>query len=203
VRDNVICSRCGGSASPGNPFCRKCGYPITGYNVRTSSSGEASLPPSVVLATSDAGDYAGFGARVAAYFIDFLILFVCFGVFVLVLMTTEFGSISRGRGSTVGVSTGSAHIASVLEFWGFVGFWLYFASMECSSWQATLGKKAMGLYVTDLAGQRIGFLRASVRYFAKMISSLVLFLGYLMAAFTEKRQALHDMIAGCLVQRRI
>lgn len=199
----MICSRCGGSASPGNPFCRKCGYPIMGYNVRTSSSGEASLPPTAVLAAHDAGDYAGFGARVAASFIDFLILFLCFGVFVLVLMKMDSGSISTGRGRTLGVSAAAAHIASVLEFWSFAGFWLYFALMECSSWQAMLGKKAMGLYVTDLAGQRIGFLRASVRYFAKMISSFILFLGYLMAAFTEKKQALHDMLAGCLVQRRI
>ena len=83
-----------------------------------------------------------------------------------------------------------------------VGQWLYFSLMESSSWQATLGKKALGLYVTDLEGNRITFARATGRYFAKLISSLTLLIGYIMAGFTEKKQALHDMIAGCLVMRK-
>ena len=60
----------------------------------------------------------------------------------------------------------------------------------------------MGLYVTDLGGNRIGFGRASLRYWAKIISSIILMIGYLMAAFTGKKQALHDIIASCLVLKR-
>jgi uncharacterized RDD family membrane protein YckC len=75
--------------------------------------------------------------------------------------------------------------------------------MESSSWQATLGKKALGMEVTDMEGRRIGFGRATGRTFGKIISAFILYIGFLMAAFTEKKQALHDMIAGCLVIKKI
>jgi uncharacterized RDD family membrane protein YckC len=81
--------------------------------------------------------------------------------------------------------------------------WLYFALMESSTWQATLGKKALGLEVTDLEGKRIGFGRASGRFFGKILSVLILWIGFIMAGFTEKKQALHDMLAGTLVIRKL
>jgi uncharacterized RDD family membrane protein YckC len=77
--------------------------------------------------------------------------------------------------------------------------WLYFALLESSAWQATVGKKAVGLRVTDLNGNRISFLRASGRFFAKFISWAIMLIGYLMIAFTAKKQGLHDMIASTLV----
>ena len=77
--------------------------------------------------------------------------------------------------------------------------WLYYASFESSSYQATPGKQAMGLFVADTGGYRISFSRASGRYFSKLLSGLLLLLGYIMAAFTPRRQALHDLIAGTLV----
>jgi len=81
--------------------------------------------------------------------------------------------------------------------------WLYYALLESSAWQATLGKKALGLEVTDMQGMRISFGRATGRFFAKIISSIILFIGFIMAGFTEKKQALHDMIAGTLVIRKL
>jgi uncharacterized RDD family membrane protein YckC len=81
--------------------------------------------------------------------------------------------------------------------------WLYHALMESSDWQATLGKKVLGLVVTDMAGHRVSFGRSTGRHFGKLITNLIpAFLGYVMAGFTEKRQALHDMMSGCLVLRR-
>ncbi len=77
--------------------------------------------------------------------------------------------------------------------------WLYFALMESSVKQGTLGKMALGIIVTDANGNRISFGRATGRYFGKIISGAILCIGYIMAGFTEKKQALHDMIAGCLV----
>ncbi|MDD3653605.1 MAG: RDD family protein [Desulfotomaculaceae bacterium] len=82
---------------------------------------------------------------------------------------------------------------------GFVIGWLYFALMESSSSQGTLGKMAIGIKVTDLNGNKPTFGRATVRYFGKIISSLIIMLGYVMAGFTKKKQALHDIMAGCLV----
>ncbi len=81
--------------------------------------------------------------------------------------------------------------------------WLYFAWMESSEHQATLGKMALGLIVTDLNDQRISFGRATGRFFAKIITNYTFFIGYIMAGFTEKKQALHDMIASTLVLRKI
>ena len=93
---------------------------------------------------------------------------------------------------------------------GIVGFvfsaganWIYEAVMESSSKQATLGKMALGLKVTDLEGRRISFARATGRHFAKLLSGMILLVGYIMAGFTERKQALHDMIAGTLVQRTL
>jgi uncharacterized RDD family membrane protein YckC len=80
--------------------------------------------------------------------------------------------------------------------------WLYWALLESSRWQATLGKKMLGLQVTDLEGRRISFARATGRYFGKVISTLLLLVGFAMAGFTEKKQALHDMIASCLVLKK-
>jgi uncharacterized RDD family membrane protein YckC len=91
-------------------------------------------------------------------------------------------------------------------FGGFVMLvlqWLYFAWMESSEHQATLGKMALGLIVTDLNDQRVSFGRATGRFFAKIITSYTFFIGYIMAGFTEKKQALHDMIASTLVLRKI
>jgi uncharacterized RDD family membrane protein YckC len=81
--------------------------------------------------------------------------------------------------------------------------WLYYSLLESSAWQATLGKKALGLEVTDLDGNRIGFGRATGRFFAKFISWIILLIGYIMAGFTEKKQALHDILAGTLVIRKL
>jgi uncharacterized RDD family membrane protein YckC len=83
-----------------------------------------------------------------------------------------------------------------------LGSWLYYAYFESSDWQSTIGKRVMSLVVTDLNGNRISFARASGRFFAKIISGLIpLGIGYILAGVTEKKQALHDMIASCLVLR--
>jgi uncharacterized RDD family membrane protein YckC len=77
--------------------------------------------------------------------------------------------------------------------------WLYFALLESSSRQATLGKMALGIKVTDLSGDGVSFCRATGRHFGKIISALTFLTGYLMAGLTRKKQGLHDMVAGCLV----
>ena len=80
-------------------------------------------------------------------------------------------------------------------------FWIYFTVMESSPWQGTVGKMLLGLRVTDLDGQRISLARANARAFGKVLSGISLGIGYLMAGFTEKKQALHDHVAGTLVVR--
>jgi uncharacterized RDD family membrane protein YckC len=76
---------------------------------------------------------------------------------------------------------------------------LYFAVCESSAWQGTLGKLALGIRVTDLQGERISFPRALGRYFAKILSAIILGIGFLMVAWTQRKQGLHDMICDTLV----
>jgi len=80
-----------------------------------------------------------------------------------------------------------------------VAGWLYFSLCESSSWQGTVGKKVLGLRVTDMNGHRIGFGKATGRYFGKILSGLILGVGFIMIAFSEQKQGLHDMLAGTLV----
>ena len=90
----------------------------------------------------------------------------------------------------------------VFGFFEIVVVWLYHALMESSSYQATLGKMALGLKVTDSNGQQISFLTATGRYFAKIISALICCIGFMMAGWTQQKQGLHDMMAGTLVVRK-
>lgn len=125
--------------------------------------------------------YAGFWRRVAAYLIDGIILSI-----VIVPLLLAVGVEQRNTLSPLTSAIG----------------WLYFALMESSTRQATLGKMALGMVVTDLDGNRIGFGRATGRYFAKILSALILAIGFLMVAFTEKKQGLHDIIASTLVLKK-
>src|SRR5208282_6521696 len=81
------------------------------------------------------------------------------------------------------------------------GSWLYEALMESSSYQATLGKMIFGMKVTDLYGNRISFGRATGRHFAKILSGMILCIGFIMVGLTERKQGLHDLLAGTLVRR--
>ncbi len=131
--------------------------------------------------------YAGFWRRVAAVILDGLIVSVVTVPLTLVL----------GSGDTYAEAARSSAGSSIST----VVTWLYYALMESSAKQATLGKMALGIIVTDLEGRRIGFGRATGRYFAKILSALILGIGFLMVAFTQRKQGLHDMLAGTLVIR--
>ena len=161
-------------------------------NVSTASAGLGSIG-----LEADAPPYARFWARGMAWFIDSLVLSIIGAA--IQLISSPLMSVLGG--SLAGTSS-AATLAFVVPL-GILtlGHWLYFAVQESSAAQATLGKRAVGLKVTDLAGRRISFWLATARYFAKFISALVLFLGYVMAAFTAHHQALHDMMVGTLVVR--
>lgn len=131
--------------------------------------------------------YAGFWKRLAAMILDWLILMVPNTVVNLIIYS------AAGRGLDGEIAT---------QVYSAVATWLYYALMESSSVQGTVGKLALGIKVTDLNGARISFGRATGRHFAKIISSVILLIGFFMAAFTERKQGLHDIIAGCLVMNR-
>lgn len=184
------CPKCRQPNSPGSQFCTSCGSPLVVSAPAAPAPTQAgpiplSTPTATISATSI---YAGFWKRFAALLLDSVILAVAGGVTGFI-----FGLI---------VSKPSASAEALLNVISIVLGWLYFSLMESSSNQATVGKMALGIKVTDIDGNRISFARATGRYFAKIISGLILLIGYIMAAFTEKKQALHDMIAGTLVVKK-
>lgn len=137
-------------------------------------------------------NYAGFWIRVLAYIIDTFILMVASGV-----LGAMFGISMLGSGNDLSDPTGGANL--LMNLVSIIIGVAYFAGMESSTWQATLGKKALGLVVTDVSGNRITFMRGVGRYFAKILSAIILFIGFIMVAFTERKQGLHDILAGTLV----
>ena len=136
-------------------------------------------------------NYAGFWKRFAAGFIDFfisIIASIAFSIIVGIIVA----EITHDGHAAAGFLLISIFIFMILIQW------IYYAAYESSSRQATPGKTALGIQVTDLNGRRIGFGKATGRYFGKILSSIAL-IGFIMIAFTEKKQGLHDEMAGCLV----
>jgi uncharacterized RDD family membrane protein YckC len=143
--------------------------------------------------------YAGFWLRVGAYLIDWLVLLIPNMILNGLTQFALMGPQMAGRTTKPLWALSMGMSGGILQW---VLNWLYFALMESSSKQETLGKMACGIIVTDLAGNRISFARATGRHFASWLSSMTIGIGYLLVAWTEKKQALHDMIANTLVVRR-
>ena len=136
--------------------------------------------------------YAGFWRRFAAYLIDSMVIAFALTNFASLLSRQLAVSITNAQ-------TLNTYLAIAISVMSLLLTWAYYSGMESSPLQATIGKLVVGIYVTDLQGQRISFGRATGRWFGKIISGAILLIGYLMAGFTEKKQALHDMMARCLV----
>ena len=138
-------------------------------------------------------EYAGFWKRFAACLIDGLITGILGFVlgFVLGIALVVFG-VAPEMLLDPAVQLG-------FNIFGFVISVSYFVLMECSKFQGTIGKMALGIKVTDLEGNQIGFAKAFGRYFGKIVSAIIFGIGFLMVAFTERKQGLHDSMSGCLV----
>jgi uncharacterized RDD family membrane protein YckC len=134
--------------------------------------------------------YAGFGLRLGAFLLDTIISAVIASPFSIgaIVMCGGFDEYQRNPGAQA--------FAQIVG--GVIG-WLYYALQESSAAQATLGKRAVGIVVTDMNGQRIGFGQATGRYFGKILSSLICCIGYFMVLWTQQSQGLHDIMAGTLV----
>ena len=177
----MYCPNCGTRLDTGQRYCRNCGIDLTVADALPTSPGG--------LFT---GEYAGFWRRLAAYIIDYFVLgavnlILYFFVWIIVFTAVSAGDIGVG-------------ITVIFYLIAAIGIpWLYYAIFECSSRQATLGKMALSIVVTDMYGNRVSFGRATGRYFAKIISSIIFLIGYIMIAFTSKKQGLHDIIAETLV----
>jgi uncharacterized RDD family membrane protein YckC len=180
------CPECATEVRPGATTCGNCGYPLAvAPTAQTSSASQLPDNTQYLGATVAPVVYAGFWRRFAAALIDGVLIAVVLIVCDVVL-AVAFG----------GRSTEYTTISFALNLGISIA---YYVGLESGPQQATLGKRALGIIVTDMHGNRISTGRAVGRYFGKLLSALILLIGYLMAAFTEKKQALHDMMAGTLV----
>ncbi|MEO7052683.1 MAG: RDD family protein [Rhodanobacter sp.] len=179
------------SPAPGNPYA-------------APSAPLQALPQTTAAALED---LAGFWKRLAAYIIDAIILYV---PNLLIMKAMGGDAAQETLKQAVLAAPGDPHtmLAAYQQFYSTMGSamlitavlaWLYFALLESSSWQATLGKLALGIRVTDLEGRRISFPHALGRYLAKFLSWLTLCIGFMMAGWTRRKQALHDKLAKTLV----
>jgi len=202
----MFCSKCGATVPEGVSFCPACGQPAGGAPVVMPPAPS----PAVAAAYAASAEprrpvyYAGFWLRFVALIIDTVIIgIVAVPIFLLLggALGLSMSSIAQNpNGMAVGSLMGGLML---FEGCAVLGVWLYYALLESSAWQGTIGKKVLGLRVTDLEGQRVSFGRATGRFFGKIVSNLTFYIGYIMAGFTEKKQALHDMIAGCLVVKSV
>jgi uncharacterized RDD family membrane protein YckC len=199
----MFCSKCGAAVPEGATFCNVCGQAMQGgAAVPLQPADPARGNAGWQAADARRLTYAGFWLRLVAYILDSIILGFVIGLLIfLPLMSTALRSVSPDRPWEFYTAMGPQMLA--VRGLVLMASWLYFALLESSAWQATLGKRALGLLVTDLEGRRVSFGRASGRYFGKIVSALILMIGFIMAGFTEKKQALHDMLAGCLVLRKL
>lgn len=182
------CQSCGAEARPAFRFCPACG----GIQLGPQSFAQVPTParPGIPTTTSpplhsidvSGMQYAGFWRRAAAFALDQLIPILVFSLPLVLIWNPT-----------------SGEEVLALNLLGVVVSWLYYALQESSRHQATFGKRLLGLVVANMNGQRLSFARATGHHFARIPSGLLLLVGYFMALFTERRQTLHDKLAGVVV----
>jgi uncharacterized RDD family membrane protein YckC len=173
-----------------------------------ANSYAAPIAPRLPQTTSAAlEDHAGFWKRVAAYILDAIVLYIP-GLLIQKMMGGDAAEAAMKQAQLGAPGDPQVLWASLGHYYSTMMpailiitalYWLYFAICESSAWQGTVGKLALGIRVTDMKGARLSFLRALGRYPAKYLSAIILGIGFLMVAWTQRKQGLHDLIANTLV----
>ena len=196
---NQVCSTCGNVQLPDGRFCLFCGDLLSQPNSRGTVPSQPAKPPAPAAPTALAPPvYAGFWLRAWAGAIDAIL-----EIGGALILTFIFDFVLRRFARQLGISPWGSKVATGMAFILIlsVGSWLYCAFTESSAWRATVGKRVLGLQVVTAEGDRIGFGQATVRHVMKFLSLFFLTIGFMMAGWTKRRQALHDMPTDCLVIR--
>lgn len=193
-----VCSSCGNPLLPDGQFCLFCGDVLQDSSAADQPVGAHWIEAVAVLPQPQPVEYAGFWLRVWAGSIDVflealatLLAIAILDIFMRVL-SPRFGL----SPITARYVTGIAFIFVLT-----VGGWLYCACAESSAWRATVGKRIFGLQVVTSSGGKLSFGQATVRHFMKFLSLFTAAVGFMMAGWTKRRQALHDMPSDCVVIR--
>jgi uncharacterized RDD family membrane protein YckC len=205
-----FCNKCGTQNDASAQFCSRCGAPFTPVAAPPLSATPVPSPaagystPGAAYPAAQFVHYGGFWIRVVAVIIDTIIIRVVLFPFKAIF---GLGGLAAGGFGTHGSFSHPLALpylifgGGILALLTIAASWLYEAFMESSQYQATLGKMIFGMKVTDLYGNRIDFARATGRHFAKFVSLLTLCIGFIMVGFTERKQGLHDLMAGTLVRK--
>jgi uncharacterized RDD family membrane protein YckC len=199
----LTCEKCGAEIPEGASVCAKCQAPVSVaqigpvYVPQRTQQHETLLEARQLSGLPPRPVFAGFWLRAIACFIDTILIATIFLLVASLFPSTFAKLLPPAPTSLMDIPQPAPLVIALLVALGC----LYYTLFEGSGWQATPGKRIMNLYVTDLNGQRITFGRALIRNLARQISG-VFFIGYLIAGFTERKQALHDILARCLVLRR-
>jgi len=198
----MFCPKCGKETDVQGKFCQWCGADIVSIPATPIATPEEDEGP-------DVGVYAGLGRRFIAFIVDAILILLISSVvisFFSLINGIRYAYYLLVQGAPIAdltqAGTVDAAVSPIIAALGMVIIiipWLYFAGFESSRSQATPGKLLMHIVVTDLEGNKPTLARVTLRHFAKIISTLIIFLGFLMIGLTKKRQGLHDKIAGCLV----
>jgi len=177
----MYCSKCGTWAPETENLCGRCGAALQVENVPRPAGVAAASMPLV---------YCGFWRRFGSAVVDFAVVTPFTTAIEIVLGRRPFDPLEWDA-----------------SWWGVQSLlmalsWFYSALMESSRWQGTLGQQLLDIRVADGAGRRISFARATGRHFAQLLSVFTLGFGYVMIAFTRRKQALHDIVSGCVLVRR-
>ena len=205
----MYCARCGTAITSPAAFCSNCGAPLPAMAPAGASPGGPAYAaaPAMTSAAAPAAavagiaEYAGFWRRFWAFFIDSCVLMVVMIPIRLIIAVPMFAQTFSADDISPETIVSAMTAGFAIVFFSTLVNWIYFAYMESSVKQATLGKMALGIRVTGLDGRRISFARATGRFFAHIVTGLTLLIGYLIQPFTDRRQTLHDMIAKTLVLR--
>jgi uncharacterized RDD family membrane protein YckC len=157
--------------------------------------------------------HAGFWIRLIAAIIDLILLVVPFAVFVSFFaagmgISNPFFNHRAGTPLNETLTQSGPTFLFICFCFFAAESWLYFALSESSAWHATLGKRLLGLYVADAAGEPVDFWRASLRFCGgRLLAHVPVWGGYyfvidcLCAGLTPGKRAIHDRLSGCLVLR--
>jgi uncharacterized RDD family membrane protein YckC len=205
MADNfVFCSNCGAQSTAGAGFCQKCGARLVSGSptAMPAGAGGASSGTAPGYITAQAPQrYAGFWIRFVAYILDGIVLgavsIPIFLIFCLPVITT----MARNGNLEQGPPPELFRIVFLLipVFWAL--HWLYEALLTSSRWQGTVGKRILRLKVTDDFGNKITFARSTGRFFAKILSGMIMDIGFIMVGFMERKRGLHDIICSTQVLR--
>jgi uncharacterized RDD family membrane protein YckC len=192
-----VCSNCGNPLLPDGKFCLFCGDVLADTQCKPALVAQPSRPAKAEDSeVVRAPEYAGFWVRVWASTID-----ITLEALAALMLTVIVGFAIKIYVSRTGLSpiTGSYLTGIAFIFLLAVGSWLYAAFAESSKWRATLGKHIIGLQVVTSSGGKLSFGQASVRHFMKFLSLFTAGVGFMMAGWTKRSQALHDIPSDSVV----